>query len=113
MLIALAAVLQLQVNGPTQQQQQHGMAAPMPLQQQQQVWSSSLTGTPAMPGKLSATFGAASGHQNNVHMPQHSAGSGSNSAWSGHDDVSNLMRHVSSGGKYDPAFDFVSQEFKK
>lgn len=33
-------------------------------------------------------------------------------AWSGHDDVSNLMRQVAHGGKYDPAFDFVADEFK-
>lgn len=38
-----------------------------------------------------------------------SSGSG---AWSGHDDVSNLMRQVAHGGKYDPAFDFVTDEFK-
>jgi hypothetical protein len=35
-----------------------------------------------------------------------------NGAWSGHDDVSNLMRQVAHGGKYDPAFDFVADEFK-
>jgi len=29
------------------------------------------------------------------------------------DEVSNLMRNVASGGKHDPAFDFVSEEFKK
>jgi hypothetical protein len=37
---------------------------------------------------------------------------GGNGAWSGHDDVSNLMRQVAHGGKYDPAFDFVADEFK-
>jgi len=92
------------------------MAAPMPLQQQQQTWGHgafSLTSMPAMSGKLGTTSGAASGHHNNMHMPLHSAGSGNSNAWSGHDDVSNLMRHVSSGGKHDPAFDFVSHEFKK
>lgn len=46
---------------------------------------------------------------------QGASGGGSNSgngAWSGHDDVSNLMRQVAHGGKYDPAFDFVADEFK-
>jgi hypothetical protein len=40
------------------------------------------------------------------------AAAGSN-AWQGHDDVSNLMRQVGHAGKYDPAFDFVADEFKK
>jgi hypothetical protein len=40
-------------------------------------------------------------------------GVGVQQAWAGHDDVSNLMRNVASGGKHDPAFDFVSEEFKK
>ncbi len=42
-----------------------------------------------------------------------SGGSGNAKAWTGRDDVSNLMRHVASGGKHDPAFDFVSAEFSK
>jgi hypothetical protein len=44
-----------------------------------------------------------------------SAGGSGNggAAWSGHDDVSNLMRQVAHGGKYDPAFDFVADEFSK
>lgn len=40
------------------------------------------------------------------------AGNNNSAAWSGHDDVSNLMRQVAHGGKYDPAFDFVADEFK-
>lgn len=42
-----------------------------------------------------------------------SGNGGSGAAWSGHDDVSNLMRQVAHGGKYDPAFDFVADEFSK
>lgn len=41
------------------------------------------------------------------------SGNGGGAAWSGHDDVSNLMRQVAHGGKYDPAFDFVADEFSK
>jgi hypothetical protein len=42
----------------------------------------------------------------------HKTGS-SAAAWAGHDDVSNLMRQVAHGGKYDPAFDFVTDELKR
>lgn len=34
-------------------------------------------------------------------------------SWSGNDDVSSLMRNVGSGGRHDPAFDFLSDEFRK
>ena len=53
-------------------------------------------------GSLQGVGVAAGAHNNN-------SGSG---VWAGHDDVSNLMRQVGHGGKYDPAFDFVADEFK-
>jgi hypothetical protein len=107
--------LALQVNG-LQQQQHFGMPGlGMPQQQQQQQWSMPMMG------------GAANLQQQQQHGVQHAglqlhSGSGSGSgaaaggnanAWQGHDDVSNLMRQVGHGGKYDPAFDFVADEFKK
>jgi hypothetical protein len=53
-------------------------------------------------GSLQGVGVAGGAHNNN-------SGSG---VWAGHDDVSNLMRQVGHGGKYDPAFDFVADEFK-
>ncbi|WIA42842.1 hypothetical protein OEZ86_008769 [Tetradesmus obliquus] len=99
---------QLQVNGLQQQQQQHfgmpGLGMQQPQQPQQQ-W-----GMPTMaPGAHPQQ------QQHGMHMHSGSSGGAAagSSAWKGHDDVSNLMRQVGHGGKYDPAFDFVSDEFKK
>jgi hypothetical protein len=87
----------MQVNG-LQQQQHFGMPSlGMPPQQQQH-------GVQQHAGlHLHSGSGSGSGA---------AAGSNAN-AWQGHDDVSNLMRQVGHGGKYDPAFDFVADEFKK
>ncbi|WIA22382.1 hypothetical protein OEZ85_004689 [Tetradesmus obliquus] len=103
---------QLQVNGlqqqQQQQQQQHFGMPGLGMQQQQQPqqqWG--------MPTMAAGAFPQQQQHGMHMHSGSSGGAAAGSSAWKGHDDVSNLMRQVGHGGKYDPAFDFVSDEFKK
>jgi hypothetical protein len=87
-----AAAQQQQLQQQQQQQQPGGWGQPLQLGGLQHLVppaAAAAAGAPFPPGM----------------KPPHS--------WGGRDDVSALMRHVATGGKHDPAFDFVNDSFRQ